>query len=174
MRRLLIAVVLSSCSASVPVTPSASPSAVSATSAPPSSFPGAGIRRDPATLPVFPEETRVVQVLREASVDLSLIASSHYESLLGQRQRARVFLQGSEGVDIVFLEKPIAGLRICVSAAQSGFEHEELFIGDRLIGSGDGVEQHFYLISDRYFISGIGDRFRTALEPGLGTNPPPC
>lgn len=174
MHRLVVALVLASCSPSIPVTPSVSASAIAATAAPSSPSPISDIRRDPATLPVFPEEATVVQVLRGAGVHVSRIARSHYESFLGQRHRARIFLEGSEGVDIVFLEEPIPGLRICVSAARSGFEHEELFIGDRLIGSGDGVEQHFYLISDRYFISGMGDRFRTALEVGLGTKPPPC
>jgi len=174
MHRLLVALVLVSCSSSIPVTPSVSPSVIAATAASSRPSPISDISRDPASLPVFPEEATVVQVLRRAGVNVSRIARSHYESFLGEPHRARIFLEGSEGVDIVFLEEPIRALRICVSATQSGFQHEELFIGERLIGSGDGSEQHFYLVSDRYFISGMGGRFRTPLEVGLGTKQPPC
>lgn len=166
MQRLVVVVcVLVACSLSVPVTPSAVPPTAAAT-AQGSSPPSAGVRREPG-LAVFPEEDAVLGALSAAGIELSrvLVAPSHYESFLGQPRRARVFIvSDAEGADVVFLGEPIVGLRICVSTAPSGLERRELFVGDRLIGVGEAVEEAFYLVSDRYFISGIGDRFRTALS----------
>lgn len=136
------------------------------------------ITRSPATLPVFPEEAAVVAALDAAGIRLTLIGSSKFETLLGDRQRTRVFIEApgaaGAGADVLFLERPIDNVRVCVSKAASGLNRYDLFIGDRLVDSGEGTQTVYYSVSGRYFIQAFGKRFSDALMAGLGTVTPPC
>lgn len=131
--------------------------------------------RDPATLPVFPEEAAVVAALDAAGIRLTVIGDSKFETLLGDRQRARVFIAApggaGAGADILFLERPIDNVRVCASNA-SGTRYD-IFIGDRLVDSGEG-QTAYYSINGRYFIQSFDKRFSDALMAGLGTVTPPC
>ncbi len=130
--------------------------------------------REPATLPVFPEETAVVAALDAAGIRVTLIGASKFETLLGGRERTRVFIEtpGGAGADVLFLERPINDVRVCASMGASG-PHYDIFIGDRLVDSGEG-QTAFYSVSGRYFIQAFGKRFSDALMAGLGTATPPC
>ena len=134
--------------------------------------------REPATLPVLQEEAAVVAAIESAGIQLTLIGASKFENLLGERQRARVFIEqagaGGAGADVLFLEQPVRGVRVCVSRMSSGLNRSEIFIGDRLVSSGEGTQAILYSVSDRYFIQAVGSRFHTALMRGLGTVEPPC
>jgi hypothetical protein len=125
-------------------------------------------------LPVFPEEAAVVAALDAAGIRLALIGASKFETLLGDRQRARVFIEtgGGTGADVLFLERPIDNVRVCASQAASGPRYD-IFIGDRLVDSGEG-QTAFYSINGRYFIQAFGKHFSDALMAGLGTATPPC
>ena len=50
----------------------------------------------------------------------------------------------------------------------------DIFIGDRLLSSGEGSQEVFYSVSGQYFIQAFGKRFSDALMAGLGTVTPPC
>lgn len=134
--------------------------------------------REPATLPVFPEEQAVLAALDRAGIRLTLIGASKFENLLGDNQRTRVFIQqagaGGAGADVLFLAQPINGVRVCSSKNPDGFNRTEIFIGSRLVSSGEGSQVPFYSISDRYFIQAFGQSFSNALMTGLGTTTPPC
>ena len=161
----LLLVVGCSPSATAGAAPTASPTASPA-----------GVRREPATLPVFPEEQAVVAALDAAGIRLSHIGGSKFEDLLGERQRARVFIQtsGGAGADVLFLDRPITGVRVCVSRAASGLNRYEVFIADRRVSDGEGTQLVRFSVSDRHFVQAFGDAFHSALMRGLGTREPPC
>lgn len=127
---------------------------------------------------MFPEEAAVIAALDAAGIRLTLIGGSKFEDLLGDRQRARVFIEqsggGGSGADVLFLERPIGGIRVCSSKTAAGLDRTEIFIADRLVSSGEGTQIPFYSVSDRYFIQAFGKRFSDALMTGLGTVTPPC
>jgi hypothetical protein len=127
---------------------------------------------------VFPEEAAVVAALDAAGIRLTLIGASKFETLLGDRQRTRVFIEApgaaGAGADVLFLERPINNVRVCVSKTASGLNHYDIFIGDRLVDSGEGTQTVFYSVSGRYFIQAFGKNFSDALMEGLGTVTPPC
>lgn len=140
--------------------------------------------RGPTTLPVFPEEAAVIAAIDAAGIRLTLIGGSKFETLLGERQRARVFIEqagpGGTGADVLFLERPISNVRVCFSKTAAGLNRNDIFIGDRLVGSVEGTQTAFYSFSGRYFIQASsgsaisGKRFSDALMAGLGTVTPPC
>lgn len=181
MRRLVLAACLV-CAACTPITemsaqsPGTSFVATPRVTAAASAGAGSTLSRDPATLPVFPEEAAVVAALDAAGIRLTVIGASKFETLLGDRQRARVFIAapgaGGAGADILFLERPIDNVRVCASQAASGPRYD-IFIGDRLVDSGEG-QTAFYSISGQYFIQSFDKRFSDALMAGLGTVAPPC
>lgn len=135
-------------------------------------------KREPATLPVFPEEQAVVAALDRAGIQLTGIGASKFENLLGANQRARVFIQqaggGGAGADVLFFAQPIDGVRVCSSKLPDGFNRTEIFIGSRLVSTSEGSQLPLYSINDRYFIHAIGQSFSNALMTGLGTTTPPC
>jgi hypothetical protein len=125
---------------------------------------------------VFPEEAAVIAALDAAGIRLTLIGASKFETLLGGRERTRVFIEtpSGDGADVLFLERPVSNVRVCSSKAASGLNHYDIFIGDRLVDSGEGTQTVFYSVSGRYFIQAFGKRFSDALMAGLGTVTPPC
>jgi len=127
---------------------------------------------------VFPEEAAVVAALDAAGIRVTRIGGSKFFGLLGDRQRSRFFLgapgPAGAGADVLFLERPINNVRVCVSKAASGLNRYDIFIGDRLLSSGEGSQELFYSMSGRYFIQAFGKRFSDALMAGLGTVTPPC
>ena len=120
----------------------------------------------------------MVAALDAAGIRLTLIGGSKFETLLGERQRARVFIEragaGGAGADVLFLDRPVSDVRVCVSKAASGLNRYEIFLGDRRVSDGEGVQSVSYSVSDRYFIQAIGEQFSEALMKGLGTKTPPC
>ncbi|MDQ2911910.1 MAG: hypothetical protein M3T56_01480 [Chloroflexota bacterium] len=118
----------------------------------------------------------MIAALDAAGIRLTLIGDSKFETLLGGRERARVFIEqpGGSGADVLFLERPVGNVRVCVSKTAAGLNHFEIFIGDRLVDSGEGTQTVFYSLSGRYFVQAFGKRFSDALMAGLGTVTPPC
>lgn len=121
----------------------------------------------------------VVAALDAAGIRVTRIGQSKFEPLLGNRQRTRVFSEapgaaGAGGADVLFLERPINNVRVCVSNAASGLNRYDIFIGDRLSSFREGSQELFYSMSGRYFIQAFGKRFSDALMAGLGTVTPPC
>jgi hypothetical protein len=135
-------------------------------------------KREPVTLPVLPEEAAVIAALDAAGIRLTSIGASKFETLLGERRPTRVFIEApgasGAGADVVFLDQPVSNVRVCPSRAASGLNRYEIFIGDRLVDAGEGVQTVYYSVSGRYFIQAFGKRFSDALKSGLGTVTPPC
>ena len=117
----------------------------------------------------------MVAALDAAGIRVTLIGASKFETLLGGRERTRVFIEtpGGAGADVLFLARPVSSVRVCASKAASGLNHYDIFIGDRLVDSGEG-QTAYYSINGRYFIQAFGKRFSDALMAGLGTTTPPC
>lgn len=134
--------------------------------------------RGPGASEVFAEEAAVVAALDAAGVRLTVIGSSKFERMLGDRQRARVFIEregpGGAGADVLFLDRPMPDVRVCVSKAASGLNRYEIFLGERRVSDGEGVQSVSYSVSDKYFVQAIGNHIDEALMKGLGTKRPPC
>lgn len=183
MRRLVLAACLV-CAACTPTTEGSAPSqatsvaATSPVSPGPSTAAAVTPSREPVFLPVLPEEAAVVAALDAAGIRLTLIGASKFETLLGERRPTRVFIEapGSSGAgaDVVFLERPVSNVRVCFSKTAAGLNRYDIFIGDRLVDSGEGTQTVYYSASGRYFIQAFGKRFSDALMAGLGTVTPPC
>jgi hypothetical protein len=135
-------------------------------------------RREPNALPVFPEEQAVMAALDAAGIKIAVIGGSKFEGMLGERQRARVFIEQAGGLgagaDILFLDRPIPDIRVCVSQAASGLNRYQILIGDRQVSDGEGTQAVLFSANDRYFVQAIGKSFHEALMKGLGTTAPPC
>jgi hypothetical protein len=135
-------------------------------------------RREPYSLPVFPEEQAVMAALDAAGIKVAIIGGSKFEGLLGERQRARVFIERSgaagAGADVLFLDRPIPGIRVCASRAESGLNRYEIFVGSRRVGEVEGTQVPLYSANDRYFVQAFGKSFHDAVMKGLGTVTPPC
>lgn len=120
----------------------------------------------------------MIAALSAAGVPLTLIGGSKFETLLGDRQRARVFIEragaGGAGADVLFLERPIDNIRVCQSTTTAGLTRSEIYIGPRLVDTVEGRQSASFSVSGRYFIMSSDKRFSDALMAGLGTVTPPC
>ena len=120
----------------------------------------------------------MVAALDAAGIPLTLIGASKFETMLGDRPRARVFIEragaGGAGADVLFLERPIDNIRVCQSKTAAGLTRSEIYIGPRLVDAGEGTQSAFFSVSGRYFIMSFEKRFSDALMAGLGTVAPPC
>jgi len=134
--------------------------------------------RVPVDLPVFPWEREVVEALGRAGIQLTLIGGSKFEALLGERLQARAFIDragsGGAGADVLFMDRPLTGVRVCYSRASSGLQRDQIFTGGRLVSEGEGSQMVRFSVSDRYFVQAFGSAFHEALMRGLGTKEPPC
>ncbi|MDO8506367.1 MAG: hypothetical protein Q7S41_02030, partial [Candidatus Limnocylindria bacterium] len=149
MRSLvLVALLLVSCSPSTAGTaPAASPTATASPT---------GVLREPATLPVFPWEREVMDAFRAGGVDIRLIGGSKFETFLGDRRDARVFIkttgQGGAGAEVLFLTTPLREIRMCSAPSSPGFTEWTVFVDGKALPGVEGSQTLYPLYGPRFFV----------------------
>lgn len=165
-----------SCVAPGPVSRPAPTGAVERVASSPS--PAAGIRREPADLPVLPGENAVVAAFAQAGMPVRLIGGSKSESLLGGRRPARVFTAAEEwgagGADVVFLEEGIGDVRVCATPGSSGRTIYTISVNGSSAGGPIDGQLEIFSIGPGYFVQAYDVRTSDALRQGLGLTAPAC
>ena len=133
--------------------------------------------REPIDLPVLSWEQDVVDAFARAGLPLTLIGASKFETTLGDRHPARVFISRTTsdagGADVLFLERPIA-VRMCRTGLSTGAQRIEVFVGDRRVSDAETTQDVGVSVSDHFFVQAVGSKFHDALMRGLGTHEPGC
>lgn len=134
--------------------------------------------REPASLPEFPWEREIVDGLRREGIDLGLIGGSKFETLLGPRLPARVFIvragAGGAGADVLYLDRPMGEIRVCSTQGNDGFWTYTVLVNGQVVSRGGGSQYVLYSMNDRFFAQAIGEGFDAALRKALGTSPVRC
>jgi hypothetical protein len=140
--------------------------------------PAAGVRREPADLPVLPGESAVVAAFAQAGMPVRMIGASKFETLLGARRPARVFTAvaewGAGGADVLFLEKSIGDVRVCAAPGSSGRTVYTISVDGRAADGIDAGQQVVFSIGPGYFVQAYDVRTNDALRQGLGLTAPAC
>lgn len=136
--------------------------------------------REPSTLPELPWERQIVDGLRAQGIELSLVGGSKFESYLGPRLPARVFIvrpgAGGEGADVLFLEQPIGDITVCTTQQDPSRNYwtYTLSIDGRVVSRGEGTQYMLYSVSDEFFVQAVGERLDGAIRKVLGTSRARC
>jgi hypothetical protein len=152
---------------------------VSAAVTPQPSATGIGPSRSPADLTRLPEEQPVIDALMSAGMRVDLIGGSKWESQLGTKRPARVFigdLHGRRvGADVIFLDAPVGEIRYCkLPDPHPGFMAWNLSFNGRE-SRGEGSVPTTILYGQRHFVITYDDpRIVDALRNALGLSVPPC
>jgi hypothetical protein len=151
-------------------------SSCTAVSAPPTVTQRPAPSREPSTLPELGWEREVVDALRRAGLEVDLIGGSKFESALGPRLPARVFIvrQGDSGADVLFLDRPLSDIQVCSAETVSGSSVTTIYAAGRDTLRAEGTQRPFYSMSDRFFIQAFSVRVDEALRNALHTVRPPC
>jgi hypothetical protein len=133
--------------------------------------------REPVDLAVLPQEQAVLDAFDKAGIALNLIGASKFESDLGVRLPARVFIvaAGSEGADVLFVPPAgICDIRVCTGPGASGFTTSTVFVNGQRVSSGDSIRPVYYAMNSHYFVIAYDQRTSEALIQGLGLTPAHC
>lgn len=136
--------------------------------------------REPATLVELPWELQVVDGLRREGIELTLVGGSKFESYLGPRLPARVFIvragAGGEGADVLFLDRPIGDITVCTTQKDpvANYRTYTLSIDGRVVSRGEGTQYMLYSVSDTFFVQAVGERLDSAIRKVLGTSRARC
>jgi hypothetical protein len=133
--------------------------------------------REPMDLAVLPQEQAVLEAFDKAGIAVDLIGASKFESDLGVRLPARVFIvaAGSEGADVLFVPPAgIGDIRVCSGPGASGLTTSTVFVNGRRVSSGDSIRPVYYAMNSQYFVIAYDQRTREALIQGLGLTPARC
>jgi hypothetical protein len=152
---------------------------VSAAVTPQPSAARVGPSRSPADLIRLPEEQPVIDALTSAGMRVDLIGGSKWESQLGTKRPARVFIGDLDGrrtgADVIFLDAPVGEIRYCrLPDPQPGFMAWTLTVNGRE-SRGEGSVPITILHGQRHFVIAYDDsRIVDALRNALGLSVPPC
>jgi hypothetical protein len=133
--------------------------------------------REPMDLAVLPQEQVVVDAFEKAGIAVNLIGASKFESDLGVRLPARVFIvaAGSEGADVLFVPPAgIGDIRVCSGPGASGWTTSTVFVNGRRVSSADSNRPVFYAMNSQYFVIAYDQRTSEALVQGLGLSLARC
>jgi len=121
----------------------------------------------------------VIDALTSAGMRVDLIGGSKWESQLGAKLPARVFIGDLDGrragADVIFLDSPVGDVRFCrLLDPQPGFRAWTLSVNGRET-RGEGTSPVTILFGPRHFIVAYDDsRIVDALRKSLGLSVPPC
>lgn len=132
--------------------------------------------REPASLAELPWERDVIDGLRREGIDVALVGGSKFESMLGPRLPARVFIvrPGEQGADVLLLDRSLGSVGVCTSQKDNGSWADTFTIDGRVVSRAEGSQRALYSVSDRFFVQAFGERFDEALRKVLVTLRPPC
>ena len=164
---VLLALVLLSCapSSTAGAAPLGSPTASSSPT------------REPSTLPVFAWEREVIDALRGGGVEVGLIGGSKFETFLGDRRDARVFIKPkgqSGGAEVLFLAAPLREIRMCSAQSAPGFTKWTVVIDGKNLSGMEGSQVAYPLVGARFFVLAWDVDSAKALSTGLRLTVPPC
>lgn len=139
---------------------------------------GTGPSREPADLIRLPGEQAVVDALTSAGMRVNHIGGSKWESQLGTRQPARVFIGDLDGrrvgADVLFLDGPVSEIRYCkLPDPRPGFNAWTLTVNGRE-SRGEGTVPTTFLYGQRHFVIAHDLRIHDALRDALGLSEPHC
>ena len=136
------------------------------------------IWREPETLPVFSWERDVMDALAAQGVEIREIGGSKFESFLGDRRDARVFIGGSgqngTGADVLWLAVPLQDVRMCSSPSSPGFTKWSVIVEGRQLPGMEGSQTVYPLVGTRFFVLAWDRASADALAHGLGLSAPSC
>lgn len=121
----------------------------------------------------------MIDALRSTGMRVDLIGRSKWETYLGTKRRARVFIGDLDGrragADVIFLDAPVGEVRFCkLPDPHPGFTAWNLVVNG-LESRGEGSRPTTILYGARHFIIAYDDpRIRDALRDALGLSVPPC
>jgi hypothetical protein len=134
--------------------------------------------REPETLPVLPWEREVMDALAADGVAIRVIGGSKFESFLGDRRDARVFIgasgQNGTGADVLWLAAPLRDLRMCSSPSSPGFTKWSVIVDGRQLPGMEGSQTVYPLVGPHFFILAWDRASADALTRGLGLTAPSC
>ena len=134
--------------------------------------------REPATLPVLPWEREVMDAFDAGGVDIRLIGASKFETFLGDRRDARVFIktagQGGAGAEVLFLTTPLRELRMCSAPSSPGFTSWTVVVDGKTVPGVEGSQTLYPLFGPRFFVLASDADSAKALARGLGLSAPTC
>ncbi len=137
-----------------------------------------GPSREPADLTRLPGEQPVIDALTSAGVRVDLVGRSKWETYLGTKRLARVFIGDLDGrragADVIFLDSPIGDVRFCkLPDPHPGFVAWTLSVNG--LGSrGEGSLPTTVLYGQRHFVIVHDSRIHDALRDALGLSEPRC
>ena len=136
------------------------------------------IWREPETLAVFPWEREVMDSLAAQGIEIREIGGSKFESFLGDRRDARVFIgatgQGGTGADVLWLAVPLRDVRMCSSPSSPGFTKWSVIVDGRQLPGMEGSQTIYPLVGTRFFVLAWDRASADALTHGLGLSAPSC
>ncbi len=134
--------------------------------------------RLPADLPRLPEEELVADAVTSTGFDIRLISESKFQEVLGIRYPSRGFggmLAGSPArIEMLILDAPVRDLRVCPAGTSQNPYSFTVVIDGRTVGSGGGLKQTYFAVSDRFFFLTSEARLRDALREKLTLSIPTC
>ena len=136
------------------------------------------IWREPQTLPVFPWEREVMDAFAAEGIGIRVIGGSKFESFLGDRRDARVFIgasgQTGTGADVLWLAVPLREVRMCSSPSSPGFTKWSVIVDGRQLPGMEGSQTVYPLVGARFFVLAWDRASAEALAHGLGLSAPAC
>jgi hypothetical protein len=136
------------------------------------------IWREPETLPVFPWEREIMDTLAAQGIEIREIGGSKFESFLGDRRDARVFIgasgQSGAGADVLWLAVPLQDVRMCSSSSSPGFTKWSVIVDGRQLPGMEGSQTVYPLVGTRFFVLAWDRASADALAHGLGLSAPSC
>lgn len=138
---------------------------------------GAVPAREPADLLRFPEEQAVLGALAAAGVRVDSIGGSKFETLLGARQRARVFIGTVDGqrvgADVLFLDVAL-DVHVCAAPGAPGRTLFSIIVTGQPVPGVDAGQDVFFSVGPQHFVQAYDARTSDALRRGLGLTSPVC
>jgi hypothetical protein len=133
--------------------------------------------REPETLPTLPWEREIVDALHVGGVDVGLIGGSKFETFLGDRRDARVFIKPAGqagGAEVLSLTTPLREIRMCSTSSAPGFTKWTVVVDGQNLPGMEGSMSAYPLFGPRFFVIAWDVDSATALSTGLGLSAPPC
>jgi hypothetical protein len=137
------------------------------------------IWREPATLPALSWEPEVMDALQRGGVETQLVGGSKFETFLGDRRDARVFITASlvtypMGAEVLYLTSPLREIRMCSAPSSPGFTKWTVRVDGKDLPGMEGSQTAYPLVGPRFFVLAWDATSAQALAKGLGLSAPTC
>jgi hypothetical protein len=110
-------------------------------------------------------------------VEVGLIGGSKFETFLGDRHDARVFIKPKSqtgGAEVLFLSTPLREIRMCSAPSTPGFTKWTIAVDGKSLPGMEGSMAAYPLVGSRFFVLAWDADSARALSTGLGLTAPLC